>query len=96
MPGAAGDHLLSSSYAGYITEEDTYIENGSLVLRNQKRPYKGESPRGQYNYTSGWVMSMHRVHLNKGYVEARAQFPSGDKGCGCTNTSYPMYTDCFV
>jgi beta-glucanase (GH16 family) len=79
VPGAAGDHLLNSSYAGYITEEDTFIENGALVLRNQKRTYEGQSPAGTYSYTSGWAMSMHRVHFNKGYVEIRAKFPSGDK-----------------
>ena len=80
MPGAAGDHLLGWQYDGYITEEDTFVEDGALVLRNQKRSYEGESPEGQFDYTSGWVMSMHRVHFNKGYVEVRAQFPSGDKG----------------
>jgi len=59
--------------------EDTYIENGELVLRNQKRSYKGRSPSGQFWYTSGHVMSMHRVFLNKGYVEFRAKFPQGPK-----------------
>ncbi|MBR58020.1 MAG: hypothetical protein CMH54_08350 [Myxococcales bacterium] len=79
VPGAKGDHLLNYHYAGYITQEDTYIEEGALILRNQKRSYQGQSPEGSFAYTSGWVMSMHRVHLNKGYVEIRAQFPSGDK-----------------
>ena len=50
-----------------------------MVLRNQKRPYEGVSPEGHFDYTSSWVMSMHRVHFNKGYVEIRAQFPTGDK-----------------
>ena len=80
MPGAAGDHLLGFQYAGYITEEDTFVEDGALVLRNQKRSFEGQSPQGQFDYTSGWVMSMHKVHFNKGYMEVRAQFPSGDKG----------------
>ena len=80
VPGAAGDHLLGWQYDGYITEEDTFVEDGALVLRNQKRSYEGQSPQGQFDYTSGWVMSMHRVHFNKGYMEVRAQFPSGDKG----------------
>ncbi|GAO42296.1 glycoside hydrolase family 16 protein [Flavihumibacter petaseus] len=79
VPGAAGDHLLNTEYAGYITPEDTYIENGSLVLRNQKRSYSGSSPAGSFNYTSGWVMSMHRGFFNKGYIEIKAKFPSGDK-----------------
>ena len=80
VPGAKGDHLLNWKYAGYITEEDTFVKDGSLVLRNQRRSYEGQSPQGQFDYTSGWVMSMHRVHFNKGYMEVRAQFPSGDKG----------------
>ena len=78
--GAEGDHLLNWKNAAYITEEDTYIEDGALVLRNQKRPYHGESPWGEFNYTTGTVISMHRVHFNKGYLETRAQWPSGDKG----------------
>ena len=79
VPGADGDHLLKDKYSGYMTEEDSYIEDKALVLRNQKRSYKGTSPAGDYEYTSGWVMSMHKVHFNKGYVEMRAQFPTGDK-----------------
>ena len=82
MPGADGDHLLNTKNAAYITEEDTYVEEGALVLRNQKRPYQGQSPKGDFDYTTGMVMSMHRVHFNKGYVETRAQWPSGDKGGG--------------
>lgn len=79
VPGAAGDHLLNSQYAGYITKEDTYIESGTLVLRNQRRPYAGKSPSGEYQYTSSWVMSMHRGFFNNGYVKMKAKFPSGDK-----------------
>ncbi len=79
VPGAAGDHLLNNHYAGYITQEDTFIEDGALILRNQKRAYEGTNPPGMFAYTSGWVMSMHRVHFNKGYLEFRAQFPAGDK-----------------
>jgi len=79
IPGAAGDHLLNNSYDGYATEEDTYLEDGALVLRNQKRNYTGTSPAGSFNYTTGWVMSMHKVYFNKGYIEFRAQFPKGDK-----------------
>ena len=79
VPGAVGDHLLGWQYAGYVTEEDTFVEDGALVLRNQKRSFEGQSPAGQFDYTSGWVMSMHKVHFNKGYMEIRAQFPTGDK-----------------
>lgn len=79
VPGAVGNHLLGPGYDGYITTEDSYVQDGSLVLRSQKRAYKGTSPKGAYQYTTGWVESMHRVYLNKGYIEVRAKFPSGDK-----------------
>ena len=79
VPGADGDHLLKTKYSGYVTIEDSYLEDGALVLRNQKRSFTGTSPAGNYSYTSGWVMSMHKVYFNKGYIEMRAQFPSGDK-----------------
>ena len=79
VPGAAGNHILNNKYAGYVTPEDSFTEDGSLVLLNQKRSYRGTSPAGNYSYTSGWIMSMHRGYFNKGYVEARAKFPSGDK-----------------
>jgi beta-glucanase (GH16 family) len=79
IPGADGDYLLNNKYAGYVTEEDSFVEEGSLILQNQKRSYTGTSPAGTYQYTSGWVASMHRGHLNKGYIEVRAKFPAGDK-----------------
>jgi beta-glucanase (GH16 family) len=79
MPGAAGQYFLNSGYAGYITEEDVAVTNGSLYLQNQKRSYSGSDPAGSYSYTSGWIMSMHKVFLNRGYVEFRAKFPAGDK-----------------
>jgi len=79
VPGAKGDHLLNDDYAGYITNEDVYLEDGALVLRNQKRNYIGANPNGNYDYTSGWIMSMHKVYLNKGYIEIKAKFPSGKK-----------------
>lgn len=79
IAGADGDYLLNKKYAGYVTKEDSFVQNGSLILRNQKRVYSGDSPVGTFEYTSGWVMSMHRVHFNKGYMEVRAKFPTGDK-----------------
>lgn len=79
VPGANGDYLLNDKYSGYVTEEDSYVEDGALILRNQKRSYTGTSPAGSYEYTSGWVTSMHRGHINKGYIEVRAKFPTGDK-----------------
>ena len=65
IPGARGAHLLNYKYAGYITEENCYIENGALVLRNKEEQVSGNNPWGQFNFTSGWVHSMHRVFLNK-------------------------------
>ena len=79
VPGAVGDHLLGYKYDGYIVDKDSYLWNGYLVLRGQKRPWNGTSPTGQFEYTTGMVMSMHRVHFNKGFVEMRAKFPKGDK-----------------
>ena len=51
VPGADGDHLLKTKYSGYVTKEDSYLEDGALVLRNQKRSFTGTSPVGNYNYT---------------------------------------------
>jgi beta-glucanase (GH16 family) len=83
VPAQGGQYLLNSNYAGYITEEDSYVSDGSLYLRNQKRAISGIDPAGEYEYTSGWVMSMHNHFFNgsdKGiYLEIRAKFPKGDK-----------------
>ena len=79
VPGAAGDHLLNPSHDGYIVNGESYIWNGYLMLRSQKRPWNGTSPPGQYEYTTGMVMSMHKVHFNKGFLEMRAKLPKGDK-----------------
>ena len=77
--GAQGGYLLNTHYAGYITAEDVWVANGNLYLQNQKRSYTGTDPAGTYEYTTGWIMSMHKVFFNKGYLEMRAKFPSGDK-----------------
>ncbi len=74
-----GDWLLNDGYAGYVTVEDSFVEEGSLILRNQKRTYEGTSPARTFDYTSGWVQSRHRGFFNKCYIEVRAKFPSGDK-----------------
>ena len=74
--------ISAQEYEGYITEEDVVVANGALSLFNQKRQYTGSSPpgpHGPYSYTSGWVMSMHKVHSNKGYFEFQARFPVGAK-----------------
>ena len=77
IPGANGDYLLKDAYSGYVTDEDSFVQNGSLILRNQKRSYAGVSPQGNFEYTSGWVTSMQKVNFNRGYIEVRAKFPSG-------------------
>lgn len=79
IPGAAGTYLLNTGYAGYTTAEDVIVGAGSLTLQNQKRSYTGTDPAGSFDYTSGWINSMHKVHFNKGYLEMRAKLPSGDK-----------------
>lgn len=79
VPGGDGDFLLDQVYAGYITPEDSVVGGGTLNLLNQQRTIQGTSPAGTFNYTSGWVMSMHKVYTNKGYFEWRARFPKGDK-----------------
>ena len=45
VPGADGDHLLKTKYSGYVTKEDSYLEDGALVLRNQKGPLQGQALR---------------------------------------------------
>ena len=79
VPGAVGGRLLNWDYAGYNTDEDVSISGGNLILQNQKRNYVGTDPVGAFGYTTGWIMTMHKVHFNKGYVEMRAKYPSGDK-----------------
>jgi beta-glucanase (GH16 family) len=81
VPGAQGRYLLNNKYDGYITGDDVWVADGNLVLQNRKHSptYRGTDPRGDYSYTSGWIMSMHKVYFTKGYVEFRARFPSGDK-----------------
>ncbi len=79
VPGAKGQYLLNFNYAGYVTEDDSYVADGSLHLLNQKRDITGTAPEGDFEYTSGWIMSMHKVYANKGYWEMKAKFPSGDK-----------------
>ena len=79
IPGAAGTYLLNDGYDSYQTAEDVWVSGGNLYLQNQKRTYVGDDPAGTYEYTTGWINSMHKVYFNKGYVEFRAQFPSGDK-----------------
>ena len=59
IPGARGAHLLNYKYAGYITEDNCYIENGALVLRNKEEQVSGNNPWGQFDFTSGWLSLIH-------------------------------------
>ena len=61
IPGARGAYLLNYKYAGYISENNCYIEDGALVLSNKEEQISGNNPWGQFEFTSGWVHSMHRV-----------------------------------
>lgn len=79
VPGAHGSGLLNWKYDGYIAPDDVWVSGGNLVLQNQKRTYQGTDPAGTFQYTSGWIMSMHKLSINGGYVEFRAQMPTGDK-----------------
>eukprot|EP01121_Diplochlamys_sp_Union-15-3_P014334 TRINITY_DN4554_c0_g1_i1.p1 TRINITY_DN4554_c0_g1~~TRINITY_DN4554_c0_g1_i1.p1 ORF type:complete len:255 (-),score=34.03 TRINITY_DN4554_c0_g1_i1:16-780(-) len=56
----------------YYTSEDVYVENSNLVLRSQKRPYKGAQ------YTSGLVNSTGKFSHTYGRWEVRAKLPYGD------------------
>lgn len=52
-----------------IVPEDTYIEDGNLVLRCQSGNF------GQYNYSCGWAWT--KKWFKYGYFEMRAQYPKG-------------------
>jgi len=78
-----GRHLLNNTYCSYITDEDVYIQDGCLMLRNRKKELEGRSPAGLFQYTCGWVNSMNKQYFNgtkKGvYIEIKAKFPAGLK-----------------
>ena len=78
-----GENLLNDNYAGYILDENTYVENGYLFLQNRKETVQGIDPVGTFDYTTGWINSLHKITFNgtqKGiYLEVKAKFPIGDK-----------------
>ena len=78
-----GENLLNDNYAGYILDENTYVENGYLFLQNRKETVQGIDPVGTFDYTTGWINSLHKINFNgtqKGiYLEVKAKFPIGDK-----------------
>lgn len=79
VPGAYGGHQLNWQYLGYIMKDDVLLENGILRLRNQQRKINGTDPKGNFNFTSGWIQSMHKVFYTYGYAEARIRYPLGTK-----------------
>ena len=78
-----GENLLNDNYAGYILDENTFVENGYLFLQNRKETVQGIDPVGTFDYTTGWINSLHKINFNgtqKGiYLEVKAKFPIGDK-----------------
>ena len=78
-----GENLLNNNYAGYLQDENTYVENGYLFLQNRKETVQGTDPIGTFEYTTGWINSLHKINFNgtqKGiYLEVKAKFPTGDK-----------------
>jgi beta-glucanase (GH16 family) len=77
MPGAAGQRYHNTSYAQYLMDDDTIVENGLLRLRAQKRTVVGDEPPGTYDYTAGWVSTADKFDFTYGYVEIRARYPAG-------------------
>ena len=78
-----GRHLLNDNYAGYITDQNTFVENGQLILQNKKETIQGVDPVGTFEYTTGWINSLQKINFNgtqKGiYIDIRCKFPIGDK-----------------
>jgi len=79
VPGAKGAYHLGDPYADYITSENVIVKDGTLRLRSQKQGIQGSDPVAWFDYTSGWIQSMHKVHFKYGYIEARIKFPLGTK-----------------
>lgn len=53
-----------------ITPEDTYLQNGDLVLRDRMGNF------GTYKYSCGWAWTRKWFHY--GYLEMRAKYPKGN------------------
>lgn len=78
-----GEHLLNDNYAGYIIDENTFVQNGYLFLKNEKENIQGTDPIGNFEYTTGWINSLHKINFNGTqkniHIEIKAKFPEGDK-----------------
>lgn len=65
----------NQSSCTWIAPEDTYLENGNLVLRSRKGPFT--APSGTvFDQTSGWAWIKTGNWKAYGYLEIRAQFPN--------------------
>jgi beta-glucanase (GH16 family) len=53
----------------WIYPEDTYLENGELVLRSRMGDFEGKS------FSTGWAFT--KTYRKYGYIEIRASFPYG-------------------
>jgi len=69
-----GGNYHNSSYASYITSEDSYLNgSGSLILRCRK---VGANINGNWvPWTEGFVHSNGKFRYTYGYAEIRARFP---------------------
>ena len=78
-----GKNLLNDNYAGYLLDDNVYINEGSLYLDNRKETIQGTNPVGTFEYSTGWINSLQKINFNgteKGvYIELKAKFPKGDK-----------------
>ena len=56
-----------------------------MFLQNRKETVQGTDPIGTFEYTTGWINSLHKINFNgtqKGiYLEVKAKFPTGDNVC---------------
>ncbi|MEP7291212.1 MAG: family 16 glycosylhydrolase [Chloroflexota bacterium] len=77
MPGAAGQRYHNTSYAQYLMDDDTIVQDGLLRLRAQRRTIVGDDPPGSYDYSAGWVSTYDKFDFTYGYVEIRARYPAG-------------------
>ena len=68
-----GGQHHNDEYSSYITSADSYLEDGSLILRCRKA--SGDE-FGGYPYSEGMVYS--KRWLQYGYLEIRARYPKGN------------------
>ena len=68
---------LGSDYLSYITDNNVTVSGGALHLTTQNQQVT--DPSGTvFNYTSGMITTADKFSMLYGYVEIRAQLPTGD------------------